>query len=116
MPHLPLPLTLLATALVALLPLPLTTIPTLARTPPCSITVGNVWSDDPGKTFTNNKLTVEEGAYWELDLTSSCTGLQAGERPAVSIIRPSPTATLKCNDRASTGGRAKPELSGHPWR
>ncbi len=77
---------------MALLALPLMTAPSLAQTP-CTITVVNVWSDDREKTFdtANNTLSVEEGAYWEFDLEYSCTGLQDGESPAVSITKPSET-------------------------
>ncbi len=90
---LPPPLTLLATALVALLTLPLMTAPTTAQTLDCSVTVANVWSDDPARTFdtTTNTLSVEEGAYWEFDLQYSCTGALNGARPVVSIIKPSGT-------------------------
>ncbi len=77
--------------LLAALLLALSAAPALAQTPPCSVTVANVWSDDQGRTFDSNTntLTVEEGAYWEFDLQYSCGALQAGESPAVSITKPS---------------------------
>ncbi len=59
----------------------------LAQTPPCSITVVNVWSDDD-KSFENNTLTVEEGANWDFDLKYSCTGLAASDLPSVTIRKP----------------------------
>ncbi len=83
------PLTLLAAALL----LALGAAPALAQTPPCSVTVVNVWSDDPDRTFdaTTNTLTFEEGGHWDFDLKYSCTGDLNGASPAVSLIRPSST-------------------------
>ena len=81
------PLTLLATALL-LAPGAATS---LAQTLDCSVTVANVWSDDSERTFADSTLTVEEGAYWEFDLTYRCTGPLNGARPIVSIIKPTKT-------------------------
>ena len=83
-------LTAFAAALTACL---LTALPAAAQTPPCSVTVANIWSDDPERTFdtTTNTLKVEEGAYWEFDLKYSCVGDLGGAGPVVSIIKPSAT-------------------------
>ncbi len=78
---------------MALLALPLTTLPAATQTPPCTITTGGVWSGEGNYSFQGDTLTIKEGHYVSFNLIYKCQGLPNGARPIVSITNPTPGTT-----------------------